>query len=160
MQVLELIRNKVSYTLLTSVTKLSMSYLDWYLNRKIQIIWLACISNFEGFKYSKNKWNIANSLVICLKFKLETFNFFMYSNTCFFAFIHIDVPWKQCQKFCNQSFICTLIPACTSKHYKTLKQLSSFVQFLYVCVSGICLTSVIKSFGSIFKMFMKNKIED
>jgi hypothetical protein len=27
-------------------------------------------------------------------------------------------------------------------------------------MSGICLTSVIKSFGSIFEMFMKNKIED
>ena len=39
----------------------------------------------------------------------------------------------------------------------TLKQSSSFVQFWYVCMSGICLTSVTKSFGSIFEIFMKNK---
>ena len=35
--------------------------------------------------------------------------------------------------------------------------MSSFIQFWYVCMSGICLTSVTKSFGSIFEIFMKNK---
>ena len=35
--------------------------------------------------------------------------------------------------------------------------MSSFVQFWYVCMSGICLTSVTKSFGSIFEIFTKNK---
>jgi hypothetical protein len=70
--------------MLSFVTEVNSVYDTLFLiNSRTQIIWLACIYNFEGFKYSKNKWNIANSLVICLKFKLETLNFFMYSTHVF-----------------------------------------------------------------------------